>query len=553
MTTAPTPDGTIEMSFASDRPDADPLVQSILSAGYRVIDTLAPGPPAALYLAERVDGGGALALRVLSPDVAENAAMVRAFREHVALLGCASALFPGFAAVYESGRLGNGAHFVVQEHPAGRTLAEAIRRDGALSPGRAVRVAFEIAETLEVARKLGLVHGSLRPDNVVLVESDDTVKLAQFGFDWLLAPAASGLAETLAGSSIGTPGYMSPEQAAGRKEISPASDIYSLGAILYEMLTGVSPSVKESDCRPKPISPRELRPGITKRLERLVMRALEIPPERRPDITAFCDDLFAAIDEEKQVTTFRLEAKKLRSSLLHHMHALPRVAGEFPPAFGWAGSRARALGAAAKMWRQSLVGWSGAAFSARLGRAVGPLAVWGMLAVAVMLVIGGARLIWTPANTMRVPSAKLAVAVAPAVSRESQAPVAATGTSAGLVPLADKPAAPQPESVLPESLRTRANETDPSAAPRSIARGIESSGAVEVPSRSRIEKPRRLPRSSTRSAATKKKRTPPPDEDVKKGQSARIPGSRRAESSGEPDDPRAIIDWLLKEASGQPR
>jgi hypothetical protein len=137
---------------------------------------------------------------------------------------------------------------------------------------------------------------------------------------------------------------------------------------------------------------------------------------------------------------------------------------------------------------------------------------------------------------------------------EKQSP-AATATAAGLVPLPEEPAAPQPESVQPESLRTRAPEIEPiTAPPSSDPRKSESLGAPKVPSPSRVEEPSRAPRSSTRWAGRKKTRTRPPDEGVNKVQSARASGPRRAESSHqETDDPRAIIDWLLKEAPGQRR
>jgi serine/threonine-protein kinase len=544
MNAAPTPEGIVEASSPADRPGADPRFHSILSAGYRVIDTLVSGPPAALYLAERVGGGGRLALRVLSDDLAEDSALVRAFREHVALLGCASAVFPGFAAVYECGRTGNGEHFVALEHPSGPTLADVIRRDGALRPERAVRVAFKIAETLEVACKLGVVHGSLRPDNVVLVESDDTVKLTQFGFDWILSSSAPSAPRA---GIEGLP-YRAPEQASSG-QATERSDVYSLGAILYEMLTGVSPSVKESDARATPISPRKLRPGVTEGLERLVMQALETPPERRPNITAFCNDLFAAIDEEGNVATFGPETDGPRSRLLRQMRGLPRVALHFPRAFGSLDSPARALGAAARMWRQPLVGWSGAAASSpRPGRTVRPLAAWGVLAAAVVLVIGGGRLIRTPANTVPVPSPERPIAIAPAVPWETEWP-AATATAAGLVPLPEEPAAPQPKSLQPESLGTRAPEIEPTTPPTSIDPGkSESSGAPKALSPSRVQETSSTPRPSARSTAR------PPGEEVKKVQSVRAAGPRRAETSREEaDDPRAVIDWLLKEASGQRR
>ncbi len=280
----------------SGKPDptlADPAV----SERYRVIETLARRPQDALYLARRLDTGSLIELRVLSAELGADDKLVQAVREQAALVARVASHCPGIATVYECERVAGGALVLAAEHPEGATLREVIRREGTLNLERALRLAIRIARALERAHNLSLVHGGLRPENVVLVGPEETVVLTHFGFDRLLASrpaAATGPDASVPEDSV----YQAPEQASGHT--TERSDIYAFGAILYQMLAGAPPSSGRASRRfvdPKPL--RKSRPDVTPTLERLIMQTLQAAPERRPmDISVVCNDLWAEISAE---------------------------------------------------------------------------------------------------------------------------------------------------------------------------------------------------------------------------------------------------------------
>ncbi|HXJ77461.1 MAG TPA: protein kinase, partial [Candidatus Methylomirabilis sp.] len=242
---------------------------------YQWIETLAAGTSDSRYLARRLDTGALVELRVLSGDFARNDELMRAVRDHAARL--ARVPSPAIATVHECERTSSGTLVLAMEHPQGVTLRDTIRREGKLlAPERALHLALQIAEGLESAHNLGLVHGRLRPENVVLVDPGPKVVLTQFGLDRLLA----------SGSPIDTT-YQAPEQASG--EATERSDIYSVGAVLYEMMAGTSPSPDGTFRRR--LGPR-LGRGISSSLQRVIARALDpIPDRRQPYMSVLCNDL----------------------------------------------------------------------------------------------------------------------------------------------------------------------------------------------------------------------------------------------------------------------
>ena len=262
---------------------------------YRTIETLVPGVQDALYLAEHADTRARVTLRVLAGDAARDEELVQSMREHAGRLVTLSARCPAIAAVYECAVTPGGALYLALEPPEGVTIAEALRRDGPFRPERAVRVAIGIAEPLEVAHTLGVIHGCLSPQTVALVGGEETVKLTQFGLDWVRTARWLNRRGARAVGALTTP-YQAPEQSL-TGEATNQSDVFAVGALLYEMLTGRPPGTHLAKRRRGGTLPvRKLRPEVTRTLERIIMRALAPEPSRRHrDVTDLFNDLWSEI------------------------------------------------------------------------------------------------------------------------------------------------------------------------------------------------------------------------------------------------------------------
>lgn len=190
--------------------------------------------------------------------------------------------------VYEVGQH-DGKLFFCMEYVSGRTLLQELK-SGPCSPRRAARILLQIVNAMACAHKHGVLHRDLKPSNILISENGDA-KITDFGLAKTFSNRKSEAIKkvTVTGAVVGTPGYMSPEQAAGaRGEIGPASDIYSIGSILYYMLTGRAPfqgtspmdtlmMVLDQD----PIPPRILNRQANRDLEMICLRCLQKPPELR--------------------------------------------------------------------------------------------------------------------------------------------------------------------------------------------------------------------------------------------------------------------------------
>src|SRR5213079_3209398 len=193
---------------------------------------------------------------------------------------------PNIVGVYDVGE-DDGLPFIVMEYVEGQTLADLLRRRGRLEPDEAVALTLQACAGLETAHEAGLVHRDVKPQNL-LVTPGGTVKIADFG----IARSLDGTHLTQAGTVLGTAGYLAPEQAAG-ETVTAAADVYALGAVLYELLTGRPPYVAESltelflKQRHGSITPvRELARDVPAALEDTVMRALARDPRYRPESAA---------------------------------------------------------------------------------------------------------------------------------------------------------------------------------------------------------------------------------------------------------------------------
>ena len=247
------------------------------------------------YLAEETETGMPVELTVMSGDLAKSEDLLAALREHVASMRTVSS-HSGIAKLYECYQRDADAVVLAAEYPAGVTLRDVLQREGRFGPSQAVCLAIQMAEVLERVHSAGLVHGALRPENVVMSAPGQTVVLTQVGVEWLLSQRLSRSAPATV--SLDGVAYRAPEQASGTA--TERSDVYAVGAILYEMVVGALPTGPASGGSN---APRAIRPEITPSLERIILRALDPSPEaRQQDASVLCNDLW---DERKALSQQR--------------------------------------------------------------------------------------------------------------------------------------------------------------------------------------------------------------------------------------------------------
>jgi serine/threonine-protein kinase len=255
------------------------LAGKVFSNRYEIQRQLAQGGMAEVYLAHDQLLNRPVALKALFPEYAREPSFVERFRREAQ--AAANLNHPNIVAIYDWGQE-DGTYFIVMEYVEGRSLRDLIRSEAPLDPNQAAEISAEIASALGFAHRNGVVHRDVKPGNVLLTRSG-TVKVTDFGI--ARAGTSDGLTQT--GSVMGTATYFSPEQAQGLP-VDGRSDVYALGVVLYEMLTGVAPftadspvSVAYKHVREDPVPPSERNPEIPGDLEVIVATALAKDPEQR--------------------------------------------------------------------------------------------------------------------------------------------------------------------------------------------------------------------------------------------------------------------------------
>jgi len=248
---------------------------------YELLGEIARGGMGVVYRAKQVSLDRTVAVKMMRPGLLATEAEIRRF--YTEAKTAARLQHPNIVAIHEVGEF-EGLHYFSMDFVEGPSL-DALVRERPLSSEEAARYVQVLAEAVQYAHAQGVLHRDLKPSNV-LVDAAGRPRITDFG---LARPLEGDTGTTAAGTVMGTPAYMPPEQAAGQHDrLSPASDVYSLGAILYELLTGRPPfrSVSQIETvrmvlEEKPAPPRELNPDISREMEAICLRCLEKDPAKR--------------------------------------------------------------------------------------------------------------------------------------------------------------------------------------------------------------------------------------------------------------------------------
>jgi serine/threonine-protein kinase len=246
---------------------------------YRVRSRIGTGGMADVYLVHDEQLGREVALKVLHQRFAADPAFVERFRREAQ--SAAALAHPHVVSVYDRGSFDDN-YYIAMEYLPGRSLKQLIQEEAPLQEGRAIKLATQILQATAFAHRHGVIHRDLKPHNVI-VDAEDNVKVTDFG---IARAGASDMTET--GSIMGTAQYLSPEQAQGHA-VSGPSDLYSVGVILYEMMTGRVPFEGDSpvaialkQVAEAPVPPSQLNPSISPDLEQVILWALNKNPADRP-------------------------------------------------------------------------------------------------------------------------------------------------------------------------------------------------------------------------------------------------------------------------------
>ncbi|MBX3261057.1 MAG: protein kinase [Labilithrix sp.] len=282
----------------------DPRVRAIVDGRYEILEPLGEGGMGTVYAVRHVTLDRRFAMKVLRRDLSTDAELTARFLREAR--ATAAIDHPSVVAINDFGELADGSPYFVMELLEGETLAARLRARGPLPPASAARLAARIADALAAAHAVNVIHRDLKPENVFLVgagrsEPEEDIRVVDFGAATILG----GSKLTRPGIVFGTPSYMSPEQASG-EPIDGRADVYSLGVVLFEMLTGRAPFQAETymgvltkhihEAPPRPVPPAGARLGA---LEDVVTRALQKEPAMRyASMTAFAQALEAAALED---------------------------------------------------------------------------------------------------------------------------------------------------------------------------------------------------------------------------------------------------------------
>jgi serine/threonine protein kinase len=331
--------GSDRLAVASDQLPGSPIANRKLEISnlrvryfgdYELLEEIARGGMGVVYKARQVSLNRVVAVKMILAGQLASEAEVKRFRTEAE--AAANLQHPNIVAIHEIGEH-EGQHYFSMDYIAGKNLAE-LPRERPLTPVRAAEYVQAVAEAIHYAHQHGTFHRDLKPSNV-LIDATDRPRITDFGLA-KLATSDGGLTQT--GAVMGTPNYMPPEQASGRHdEIGPASDVYSLGAILYELLTRQAPFLAETPSatlvkvlEEEPIRPKKLNPHVPADLETICLKCLEKRPERRyPSARVLAEEVGRFLNHEPILARPPGFARKAWSWSLRHPWAITGLASFF--------------------------------------------------------------------------------------------------------------------------------------------------------------------------------------------------------------------------------
>ncbi|WP_413780010.1 Stk1 family PASTA domain-containing Ser/Thr kinase [Anaeroselena agilis] len=355
------------------------MINRTLDNRYTILERVGGGGMADVFRAHDKLLDRSVAVKVLRAQFTDDEEFVTRFRREAQ--AAARLSHPNIVNIYDVGR-DEDSYYIVMEYISGETLKDRIVREGPLPVETAVRVALEIAEALEHAHQNNIVHCDIKPHNILMTRTG-RVKVTDFG----IARAVTSATMTQTGTIIGSVHYFSPEQAKGAP-VSAKSDIYSLGSVMYEMLTGAVPftgetpisiAIKHLQDDPQPL--REINPAVPPILEALVLKAMAKNPEQRfTDVGAMIADLRSAQHYLRDDHTRRLAKEDFPTQVL------PRVDVPEPPAEDGGAEGPPPGGKGKRAWLWALAGLLVLAFATGAFLAFGKF--WSTSEVVVPGVVG---------------------------------------------------------------------------------------------------------------------------------------------------------------------
>ena len=405
---------------ANSTPSPVSLVGTLLDQDYEIVRHLGGGGMGQLYEARHLRLPRRVAIKVIRADLGHDPSLLARFHREAAVTSSLGS--PHIVDVIDFKALPDGSPYMVMELLVGEDLGQRLRRRGKLPLGEVKHLLRQLAAGLGAAHLRGVLHRDMKPENIFLVHQaqEDFVKLLDFGLSKVLGAQSM----TLSHSTLGTPAYMSPEQTRGDQELDPRADIYSVGVVLYQALTGRVPFTGENPFQvltkiasevPRP--PRELNPEIPGAVSELLLRTLAKKRDERPaTMEALWSEFEAATRETAEVErdpTVPVPSGELLVGLdpTSPAHPLAALAASDPPALE-------------------------STASSRIARR----RKWLMVAALALLCAAG-DLYWALRD--RAPIAARAIAASPVAAAPVPAPkpAAPTPTPAAAVPAA-KPAEP---------------------------------------------------------------------------------------------------------------